>query len=373
MAQPAQATTFDLNVGLYLDIESQLALLSPFDVPYLGGQGADGRSALVTGTVFEKKYSWLDEELLTPRTTVATEQTAIATTLVVAAGEGKRFGVGDLIRLDDEEERVTAVSTDTLTVTREIAGTTGAIHTVGTEVVGVGLALPEGSDPEDPRFIDRVERDNFTQIFGPHRVRTSLTEQAVKKYGIEGTTEHDHQVANRLKEVAIGCEQAIALGRKFEDTSAEIRGMGGFAEFNTVNVDSSTTTLTEAKLLDALQTAFVAGGMPDRVTLSPKQKRTASAFNTGIQIRVDRADNGRGQVVESFDSDFGRVSLLLNRWYRDSDVDVFEREQAEIVTLRPVVYEALAKTGDSVQGQVVGEKGFKFRRARHAFRFTVLT
>ena len=374
MAQPVQATTFDLDVGLYLDIESQLALLSPFDIPYQGGQGADGKSALTTGSVFEKEYAWLDEELLTPRSTL--EEAGfdnIETDLTVATGHGARFGIGDLIVLEAEEMRVTAVAGDVLTVTRGVAGTSAAAHAQGVDVVGVGKALPEGSDPEDPRFIDRVRRFNYTEIFGPEAVRTSATEQVVKKYGIEGTTEHDHQVANRLKEIAIGVEQALALGRRFEDTGANWRGMGGLAEFNTVNVDSSTATLTETALLDALQLTFEQGGMPDRATVSPKQKRTASAFNTAIQIRVDRLDNGRGQVVESFDSDFGRISLLLNRWYRDSDVDIFAREQAEIVTLRPIVYETLAKTGDSVHGQVVGEKGFKFRRASHAFRFTALT
>ena len=66
-----KTTTYDLTTGLYLDIEPLIQILSPFDTPLLGLYGADGRSALANGPAFEKKVEWLDETLLTPRTTVA--------------------------------------------------------------------------------------------------------------------------------------------------------------------------------------------------------------------------------------------------------------------------------------------------------------
>jgi hypothetical protein len=65
--------------------------------------------------------------------------------------------------------------------------------------------------------------------------------------------------------------------------------------------------------------------------------------------------------------------LILDRWVRIADVFVFEREQTQLATLRPLVFEMLAKTGDSLKGQIVAEKTMKVRRYPHAGRFTALT
>lgn len=368
-----KATTYGLNVGVMLDIEDKIDLLNPFDVPFQGGGGADGRSVLATGTCFEKKVEWLDEVLLTPRSKSVGTSTTGDTFVTLGSGERLKFSTGDLLVINSEEVRVTGYATtaETLDVTRAVGGTSAATISSGSIIAGVGRALPEGSDPENPRFIDRTNRYNLTEIFGPEKVTVSGSEQVVKKYGLSGTTEFDHQLANRMKEMAIHVEQAIALGNRFEDTNALTRAMGGLGFYITTNV-STATDLTESAILDALQTCFEAGGNPDRIMLNPKQKRKASAFATGIQIRVDRTDNGRGQTVDFFESDFGRISLLMSRWYRPSDAHVFSREQVELCTLRPITFEMLAKTGDSVSGQIVGEKTLKVFRELHAFKFTSL-
>ena len=71
MAIPGTFQTYDLATGVKLDVEDVIWLISPFDVPLQGGMGADGRTALSVDTAFEKKVEWLDEVLLTPKTTLA--------------------------------------------------------------------------------------------------------------------------------------------------------------------------------------------------------------------------------------------------------------------------------------------------------------
>src|ERR1019366_10758636 len=71
-------TTYDLTTGVKLDIEDAIWLISPFDVPLQGAMGADGRVSLAQASCFEKKVEWLDETLLTPRTTQSAT-TALAT------------------------------------------------------------------------------------------------------------------------------------------------------------------------------------------------------------------------------------------------------------------------------------------------------
>lgn len=363
--------TYDLTVGVKLDFEDMIHLLSPTDVPVLNGSDASGLSAITKDSCFEKKVEWQDEEILLPNSTLNGAVLSGDSTIDVATGEGIRFGVGDVLTIEDEYLRVTARSTDTLTVTRGFGASSAADHDDGDAVVGVGKALPEGSDPETARALDRTGRHNFTQIFGPEKVEVSGSEQAVAKYGID-TTEFDHQVANRIKEAAIALDQAIVYGQRFEDTSNEWRTMGGMVHYIQTHVDSTTTSITPSTLLDQVQNAYDDGGNPDRLLTGSLQKRNISDFDSS-DIRLGRGDNVRGQVVEWFDTDFGRLHVVLDRWVRSTDVVGYERDQSELNTLRPLMFEMLAKTGDSVKGQVLCEKTLKFYRERHAFRFSALT
>ena len=367
-------STYDLTVGLRLDVEDLIHLLDPFDVPLLGTTGADGRSTLAKGTCFEKKVEWLDETLLNPRTTVNGSHLSTDTTLSFNAGEVLRFQLGDVLLVNDEYIRISGnpdYSADTAPVERGYGGSTAEAFSGGEEIIGVGSAQVEGSDPPDARAVDRANRFNLTEIFGPHQVKVSATENVVRKYGLNGTTEFQHQVANRMKEAAVAIEQAILYGKRHENTSGGWRTMGGLKDYITTNVNALSTAIGEGDLLDELQNIYDQGGNPDRCVMGSQQKRAVSNFANG-DIRYGRDETGRGQVVDWFISDFGQVSMHLNRWVKASDIFIFARDQVEVTTLRPLVFEALAKTGDSMKGQLVCEKTLKVRREKHAAYFNNL-
>jgi hypothetical protein len=360
-----------------LDMEDLINLLTPTDTPITGGIGADGRTVLPMGVATEKKVEWLHEELLTPKSLNIGALTNVATAVTVSTGQGLRFGAGDIIIIDAEYMRVTSIAADVLTVVRAYGGSTAVAHNDQAVVLNLGQALGEGSDPNPARWVDRTGQYNLTQIFGPTAIQVSGTENVVRKYGLGGTTEFQHQVANRTKEQWITLEQALLYGVRADDTSNKWRTMGGLAYFLTTGngsvIDSATTTFAESALLAMLQACYDNGGSPDRAIMGSKNKRLASGFTSSGQIQVMRPDDVRGTVVDYFDSDFGRISLILDRWCRTADVFVFEREQTQITTLRPLVFEMLAKTGDSIKGQIVSEKTMKVRRFPHAGRFTALT
>ncbi|MDE2022364.1 MAG: DUF5309 family protein, partial [Patescibacteria group bacterium] len=349
-------------------------LISPFDVPLQGTFGADGNTALSQDTVFEKKVEWLDENLLTPKSTLATNvATTTFTTIQVAAGDGVKFQTGDVVLIDGEQLQITAYGTtaDTFTVTRGFNSTTATTYATGDSVLGLGSALAEGSDPPSARAVDRTDRYNYTQIFGPVAVQVSGTEQVVQKYGLVGT-EFDHQVANRIKELAIGFEQAIVNGIPSAGSATVGRTMGGFTNYISSNIDSTTTTLTDSAILTQMQACFDAGGNPDRFVLGSKQKRVVSGLDSS-NIRYQQQTDTRGQVVDYYDTDYGRLSVILDRWCLVSQAFLFSRDQATICTLRPMQFEMLAKTGDSTKGQVVAEKSLRFRMQSHSARFSALT
>jgi hypothetical protein len=367
-------STYDLTVGVQLQVEDLIHVISPFDTPLTGGNTAEGMTVLSRDSLYEKKYEWLDEELLVPRTTLGATYVTADTYITVATGERERFQTGDLIRTRGETMRVTGYGTtaETLTVTRAYAGTATNAGITGDALIGVGSALPEGSDPPSPRQRDRVNRYNLTEIFGPYAVQVSETTQVIRKYGLT-MTEFDYQVANRTKEAWVAIEQAILYGTRVDDATNEWRSMGGFDYFITTNVDSTTTDLTEAKLIDSQQLAWNAGGAPTILMVPAAQKRKISLFDkVGNYLQVARDDRTRGQIVNFYESDFGVVTVVLNRWLRTSDVLGFNRDQATFNTLRPLIFEMLAKTGDSRKGQVVGEYGFSLKRQQHAFKMNAL-
>jgi hypothetical protein len=373
MAIPGTFTTYDLATGVKLDIEDIIYLISPFDVPLQGGMGTDGLTALSTGSIFEKKAEWLDEQLLTPKTTLAASMTTTATSLILAAGTGVSFQTGDVLTVDQEQLYVSGWGTtaDYLIVTRGFNGTTATTMVTGDTVLGIGSALPEGSDPPAARAIDRTDRFNYTQIFGPVAITVSGTEQVVQKYGLV-STEFDHQVANRIKEQFITFEQAILNGIASAGSATVGRTMGGFEYWIVTNVDTTTTTLTDSTLMVQGQACFDAGGNPNRFLVGSKQKRVLSAINA-TEIRYEQGTNTRGQVVSYYDTDYGRWEIILDRWAKTNQAFLFNRDDVEISTLRPFQFQMLAKTGDSEKGQVVGEKTIKFKKQSHAARFTALT
>lgn len=375
-------STYDLTVGVKLDVEDAIWLVSPFDVPLQGAMGADGRVSLSSESCFEKKIEWLDETLLTPRTTQSAT-TALATTngttLYCASGAQLQFQTGDIILMDGEYMQVTGyLSTTGWNVAR--GGTTNGngwgttvltTSATGDVIIGVGSALPEGTNPPAARAQDRNDRFNYTETFGPYAVSVSQSEQAVQKYGLR-STEFDHQVMNRTKEAFIAFEQAILYGLQTVGSDSYNRTMGGFTAYISTNIDSTSTQITDANLLPNLENCFDAGGTPDRIVVGSYQKRQFSQLNAG-EIRYPQELNTRGQIVDYYDSDFGRLAIILDRWCRKADLFAFSRDQAVINTLRPFSFEMLAKTGDAINGQVVGEKSLKFRRQSWATWMSALT
>lgn len=370
-------TTYDLNVGTKLDVEDFIWTITPFDVPLLGTQGADGMSALSEGETDETQPQWLDEVLLVPRSTLGAAALTADAYITVAAGYQTNFQTGDVLRVDSganiERMLVTGYGTtaNTLTVTRAMDGGTQAQHASGVNVIGVGQANPEGSDAGQARAVDRADRYNYTQIFGPTTVQVSGTENAVAKYGLR-STEFDHQVANRIKEAFVGLEQTLIYGERFQNAGQKIRTMGGITYYIQTNVDSTNTQLSDTSLLANLKAAYDAGGSPDRLVMGSKQKSTLSGINS-TDIRYAQDTNIRGQKIDYYDSDFGRQMAILDRWMASNDLIGFSREQATVLTLRPLIFEMLAKTGDSTKGQVVGEKSLRYRREQHSFWMNALT
>ena len=371
-------TTYDLTVGVVVNMDEAIYMLSPVDTPLLTGIGADGLTVIGSEPVDERQFSWMDDTILTPRSTLAAILATAATVLTLASGTRDRFSTNDVLTVEldgatSEVLRVDSygVTADTLIVTRTWSGTASQYAT-SSIVVGLGTALREGSNPEEARSVDRVENTNVTQIFGPTKVDLSRTEQQVRKYGVGN--EFAHQLGSRMKENAISREQAYLYGARVDSTSSEARTTGGLRFYIATNVNSTATQLTAANITTAQLTGYNAGGFADVVMANPVALADLNdpANTTVVRETIDDPMRGRTRVGW-VDTEFGSVLIARNRWMLANDAFGFSRDQVRRRVLQPLIYEQLGKTGDSDQGQIVAEEGLEVKVEEHAFRFNNLS
>jgi hypothetical protein len=263
-AAPGATSTYGLTVGIKLDVEPVIGMISPTDVPFQGSaMGATDAIGLPTGTVFEKKYEWLDETILTPRSTIAATSTTGDAFVTLASGDGLKFQTGDMLLIGSEYVRVTGYSfttSDILLVTRAVSGSAATVAT-SADVIGVGSILPEGSDPPLARYQDRNNRYNYTEIFGPVAVQSTNSrprDPEVRDHQrVRPPARQPHQGAGDRGRA--GDRLRRAHRRHVEQVAVD----GGHLAHITSVVDSTTTQLTLASLNTMLATIYANGGTPD--------------------------------------------------------------------------------------------------------------
>jgi hypothetical protein len=371
-----RATSYDLTVGVVVNMDEAIYMLSPQDTPMLTGLGSDGLTLIGSAPVDERQFEWLDDTILTPRTSLNGAITTGDTVFTLATGDRTKFSTGDIITVSKagatEQIRVASygVTAETLVVTRAWAGT-ATNYASGAIVIGLGTALAEGSDPEAARTVDRTQNSNVTQIFGPTKVDLSRTEQQVRKYGVQ--SEWSHQLMGRMTENAIGREQAFLYGARVDSTSLKVRTTGGLRFYITTNVDATSTLLTVATIQARQQVGYNQGGFADVVFANPVALADLNdVANTSI-VRETLDDPKRGRTrVAWVDTEFGSVMLARNRWCAGSDAFGINRENVIRRVMQPLIFERLAKTGDSDQAQIVCEEGLEVKGEEHLFRFNNL-
>ena len=378
-----KVTSYDLAVGVKINMDELIYMISPVDSPLINGVGTDGRQLLGSSPVDQTTFKWMDEELLlpsAPASAVNSSTGTSVTTVTVTTANSYKFQVGDLLTIMDEGSvqhaavlRVTAVvnSTGVLTVEGWQNHAAQTAIAVGDVVTCLGTALPEGSDPGTARSADRTIRSNYTQIFGPTPVNMTRTEQQISRYGV--SDEFAKQLYGRSVENVITREQAYLYGQPYDDTTNKQRSTGGLNSFITTNVDT-TTTLTLASLETQMQACYNAGGVPDLLIANPTSMATLNAISDTSRVRTVIDDPRRGRVpVTSVFHEFGETQLVRNRWCHKETAFVVQKDNIQRRVLQPLIVEALAKTGDSDSVMILCEEGLQVKGESHMAKWTTLT
>ena len=122
--------------------------------------------------------------------------------------------------------------------------------------------------------------------------------------------------------------------------------------------DGTTRTFQESMLKDVVQKVFTSGGTPTLLVVPPALKQVVSGFQGLSQHRYN--SNATGQITilagaDLYQSDFGVISIVPNRFQRSRDALVLDPEYAALAYLRPFQTNDLAKTGDSEKTQILAE------------------
>ncbi len=217
-------------------------------------------------------------------------------------------------------------------------------------------AKVEGADFTIDTPTNRVRKGNYTQIFSKG-YGVSRTQEKVLKAGIK--SELAYQMAKAMKEIARDVEYAIINNTAASAGSATTaRQMGGVQAFVSTNVLANAGTprpLTETLLNDGLQQAWQTGGNPDVVVVNGTNKRTISGFTAGLTKEIAAKDKRLIASVDVYESDFGLVRVIANRWMPADKVFILEKGRWKVAYLDPFHQEELSKVGDRKERVVVGE------------------
>lgn len=344
-------------IGKKESVVDQILLLNEHQTPLLN---LIGFSTPVT----QVEHVHFEDEMYADESTVSGAKLAADTTITVADAEP--FRAGHVVKVGEELILVSAVNGSDLTVTRGYAGTTAADIANGAKIEVQFVEGQEGADARDGRYKPRKRVSNFTQIFD-ETISITGTAAAVANYGIDDI--YEYEKTKKQLELALQLEKALINGVKYESSNGLTRQMGGVRSLVQTNVINAGGALTDDIINDGMQKIYEKGGFANggnfKIVVGAKQKRAISNFEKS-QIRLDRGDNGRGNVVDFFVSDFGRAEIVLNNNLSADELFIVDANRMAIKPLqgREFAHEYLGKKGDYFEGMIVGEYTLEFQQEK---------
>jgi len=378
------------------DISDVIDAIDPREIPFLSVLGFGQEAGAAAGAdslrfpCIKPQHAWLNDELVPSVSLVVSSSGSPVTSIVVTTGEGAFFSVGDIVMVPGATNsemyhfRVTVVSTDTLTVVQaDNTDSTPTLIASAQTIYLLGNSLGEGILHTDltSKSTQTTQTTNFTQIF-MDVVRVAGSWESTEQYGIDNP--FDRETDKKIKETVIKLERAAHYGRRtattFPTADAAVGGaarrMGGLWHYiwdasGTNKTDAAGGALTESRLIDLLQDIWTDGGKPDTVWVGARQKRALNNFLVPF-VRTERTENTAGIIVGNYESDFGDVKVVLDRYVHPSDLVITTNEYIGIGPLkgngksRAFSIEKLPRRGDLDEAQIIGEYTMEVRNNTRA-------
>ena len=237
-------------------------------------------------------------------------------------------------------------------------------------------AQVEGSDASMMTLTDATERTNNTQIMSK-AFQISATADAVATYG--RAKETALQLAKKLKEIKkdyehamVGVTQVAVAG-----SASTARKMTSLLNQISTEIDAgadATNALTEAKLLEAGQTAYDNNSDVDTFMIKPADAQIVAGFSAAAG-RNREINQGKTLVnaIDIYVSPYGTYRVVLNRELKTDHALLIDPTMFKTCTLRPFTRTLLAKSGDSDKHLVIGEVSCKHTNFGDSVKITGLS
>jgi Family of unknown function (DUF5309) len=241
--------------------------------------------------------------------------------------------------------------------------------------VDTGNAVLEGDDATTDAATPTVRLGNMCQI-SDKVARVTGTQRAVEHAGRDDELEYQEmlkglELKRDMESILVGTNQAKVTGsdataRKTAsilswiktNTSKGATGADPSAADGTgTRTDGTQRAFTEANLKAVLQSAWNSGGKPDTIMVGGFNKQVFSTFTGRASPIEDTKAKKITAAVDAYESDFGRLKIVPNRFQRARDVLILQMDMWAVAYLngRRMVSIPLAKTGDSDRRQMLSE------------------
>ena len=246
----------------------------------------------------------------------------------------------------------------------------------------------EGDDAAADATTPTTRKANLAQISRKTAFVTG-TQQAVEHAGRDDEMAYQEtlkglELKRDIERILIGLNQKKVAGdtttaRKtgavlaWLKTNTSVGATGsnpGTSDGGTSRTDGTARAFTEVLLKDVLQKCFNSGGKPDTVMVNSFNKQAFSTFTGRASPIEDTKSKKITASVDAYESDFGTVKVVANRFQRCtglsdtvSEAFVFEMDKWALAYLngRKMVSIPLAKTGDSVKKSIISEYALEAR------------
>jgi len=254
-------------------------------------------------------------------------------------------------------------------------------------------ALVEGASASEGTITPTTRLANLTQIVG----KTVMVSGTLLASDLAGRkSEMAYQLAKASAEIKRDIETIITAnqGQAAGSSGSSARKMGSLLSYIKTNTskngtsvtgvdpttlgvstrtDGTTRAFTETILKDVIAKVFASGGTPSALFVSPAQKQVVSAFTGLAAQRYQVPTSGQATILAGADlyqSDFGVLQIVPNRFMRTRDALVLDPEYAALAYLRPFQTNDIAKVGDADKKQILAELTLEVRNeAAHGGAF----
>jgi len=306
------------------DVSEQMVLLEPDAAPLFVITNAAKRKQPTIGPRFE----WVEDtevSLWGQCSSGTTDYTSVATNILVA--DGTLFGVGDICAVPKaissssapEVFLVTAVSTNTLTITRGIGGSGADTISSVTSIRILASAFTEDANIGAQRYTAKTVQISYAQIFKTP-VKVTHTAASTKQYGAP-QGERKYQLVKALIRHRSEIEAAGLWSRASESTAtpgSRWTTMGWLPRIATNKTDGSTTaTITTWNTFS--ETCFRYGEKQKLLLCAPKIIQALNYYSQNkLLTRV--GDTVFGVKIARFEMALGEFMLANDYRLGTSDV-----------------------------------------------------